>query len=260
MKKTLNIISYNVNGIRAALKKDWAGWIAANDFDIIGVQETKAQEEQVDVSELKALGYEYNYWHSAQKKGYSGVAIFSRIKPDKVVLGMGVERFDFEGRVIRVDFGDLTLLNCYFPSGTSGEIRQAVKYDFLHTFYDYIIELKKERPNLIIQGDYNIAHTEMDIHNPKRQQKTSGFLPEERAWLTKWFDVAGFVDSFRACEPALQKYSWWSYRAKARANNKGWRIDYQAVSDTLKDKIVTADMLNDAVHSDHCPCLLKMEI
>ena len=149
------------------------------------------------VEALKALGFEHLYWHSAEKKGYSGVTIFSKVKPDKVVLGMGEERFDKEGRVIRADFGDLTILNCYFPSGTSGDIRQEVKYDFLDTFYDWVQELKKERPNLIIQGDYNIAHTEMDIHNPKTNKKSSGFLPEERAWMDKWF-ANNMLDSFKS--------------------------------------------------------------
>lgn len=260
MKKTLNIVSYNVNGIRAALKKDWIDWVAAHNFDVIGLQETKAQEDQVPMDELKALGFEHLYWHSAEKKGYSGVAIFSKVKPDQVIEGMGVQRFDQEGRIIRADFGDLTLLNCYFPSGTSGDVRQDVKYDFLDTFYNWIVELKKERPNLIIQGDYNIAHTEKDIHNPKGNKDTSGFLPEERAWMTKWFTEGGFVDSFRQQNKDLEKYSWWSYRANARANNKGWRIDYQSVTENLKDRIVASDLLNDAEHSDHCPCYLEIKI
>jgi len=259
MSDTLKIVSYNVNGIRAALKKDWLGWVAANDFDIIGIQETKAQEEQVDLSGLKELGFEHLHWHSAEKKGYSGVTIFSKVKPDRVEIGMGEERFDKEGRVIRADFGDLTLLKCYFPSGPSGDIRQEVKYDFLATFYDWIKKLRQERPNLIMQGDYNIGHTEMDIHNPKSNKKTSGFLPEERAWMTKWFSEGGFVDAFRLKNPELEKYSWWSYRARARANNKGWRIDYQAVAKQLEDRIVGADLLNDAVHSDHCPCWLELK-
>ena len=260
MQKSLKIISYNVNGIRAAIKKNWVEWIAANDFDVIGVQETKAQENQVVLEELDALGYKFRYWHSAIKKGYSGVAIFSRIAPDYVEYGMGVERFDSEGRVIRADFGNLTLLNCYFPSGTSGDIRQSVKFDFLDTFFNWVNTLKKSRPNLIIQGDYNIAHTEMDIHNPKSNKKTSGFLPEERAWMTKWFEQADFVDSYRLQHPSEQKYSWWSYRAGARAKNKGWRIDYQAVSESIKEKIVDTEILNDAVLSDHCPCYLEIKL
>jgi exodeoxyribonuclease-3 len=258
MSNSLKIISYNVNGIRAAIKKDWVAWLADNDFDVIGIQETKAQENQVNVEALQALGYEHLFWHSAEKKGYSGVAIFSKVAPDKVSIGMGVDRFDVEGRVIRADFGDLTLLNCYFPSGTSGAIRQEVKYDFLDSFYDWVAELKKERPHLIIQGDYNIAHTEIDIHNPKSNKKTSGFLPQERAWMTKWFDQGGFVDTYRIQHPDQQKYSWWSYRAGARARNKGWRIDYQAVTNALKDRIIDTEILNDAVHSDHCPCYLEI--
>lgn len=257
--KALKIVSYNVNGIRAALKKDFVGWLAANDFDIIGLQETKAQEEQVDTADLQALGYEHLYWHSAEKKGYSGVSIFSKRPADLVVEGMGIERFDREGRIIRADFGDLTLLNCYFPSGTSGEERQAVKYDFLDAFYDWVQELRQERPNLLIQGDYNIAHTEMDIHNPKSNKKTSGFLPEERAWMTKWLEEGDFVDSFRQQNPELEKYSWWSYRAGARAKNKGWRIDYQSVSSNLAEHVLEADLLNDAVHSDHCPCVITLK-
>ncbi len=258
MKNTLKIISYNLNGIRAAIKKDWIGWVADNDFDVIGIQETKAQEEQVPLDALKELGFKYLYWHSAEKKGYSGVTIFSKIKPDKVVYGMGIDRFDLEGRVIRADFGDLTLLNCYFPSGTSGDVRQEVKYDFLDSFNNWIAELKKERPKLIIQGDYNIAHSEMDIHNPKGNKKSSGFLPEEREWMTQWFNN-GFVDTYRFQHPDNQKYSWWSYRSGARAKNKGWRIDYQSVSENLRDRIVDTEILNDAVHSDHCPCYLEIK-
>lgn len=256
----MQIVSYNVNGIRAAIKKDWLGWIAANNFDVIGVQETKAQEDQVDLKDLAALGFEHQYWHSAEKKGYSGVAIFSKIKPDKVVCGMGVERFDNEGRIIRADFGDWTLLNCYFPSGTSGDVRQDVKYDFLETFFEWIKELKKERPKLIIQGDYNIAHSEIDIHNPKGNKDSSGFLPEERAWMTKWLEQGEFVDAFRYKNPDLQKYSWWSQRFNSRASNKGWRIDYQCITKGFENQILDAGLLNDAVHSDHCPCLLNLKM
>jgi exodeoxyribonuclease-3 len=260
MATTLNFVSYNVNGIRAALKKDFVQWVSDNNFDVIGVQETKAHPEQVDLTALADLGYTYQYWHSAIKKGYSGVAIFSKVKPDLVVEGMGVERFDAEGRVIRADFGDLTLLNCYFPSGTSGDERQAVKYDFLEAIDSHVQALRQERPNIILQGDYNIAHNEIDLHNPKANKKTSGFLPEERAWMSEWFKDGNFVDAFRAQHPEAQKFSWWSYRAASRARNKGWRLDYHAVSAGLQARIVRAELLNDAVHSDHCPCLLEMEV
>ncbi|MCH2045371.1 MAG: exodeoxyribonuclease III [Saprospiraceae bacterium] len=260
MSNSLSFISYNINGIRAGIRKGLLDWIQTGDFDIIGIQETKAQKEQVDIQALKDLGY-HDYWFSAEKKGYSGVCIFSKLKPEKVVYGMGVEKFDKEGRVIRADFGDLTLLNCYFPSGTSGEIRQTAKYEFLAAMEDFIAKLKKERPNLIVQGDYNIAHTENDIHNPKTNKKTSGFLPQEREWLSKWFGELDFVDSFRYQHPEQTKYSWWTMRSKtARANNKGWRIDYQAVSNPIKSQILEADLINTAVHSDHCPCYLKISV
>ncbi|MFT4762492.1 MAG: exodeoxyribonuclease-3 [Paraglaciecola sp.] len=253
-----NIISYNVNGIRAALKKDFTRWVDSNDFDIICLQETKANEEQVDVTSLENLGYKH-HWFSAQKKGYSGVAIFSKVEPDKVVLGCGIEKYDFEGRIMRADFGDWSILNCYFPSGSSGELRQGFKMEFLADFFEYIEKLKQERPNLIIVGDYNIAHTEMDIHNPKSNKKSSGFLPEEREWMTKWLE-SGFTDAYRYLNPEGEEYSWWTYRSGARKNNKGWRIDYQSVSDNMQDKILESRQLGDAVHSDHCPVFMKIDL
>jgi len=260
MNKSVTIVSYNVNGIRAAIKKGWAEWVLSNKFDIVGIQEAKAYQEQVDFQQLTDAGY-HIYWHPAQKAGYSGVAVFSKLKADNVVEGIGNPKFDDEGRVLRLDFGDWTLLNCYFPSGTSGDLRQNVKYEFLDAFFDWLFELKKVRPNLIIQGDLNIAHNDIDIHDPKGNKKSSGFLPEERAWMTKFFENAGFADSFRLMNPDLQKYSWWSMRsATARKENKGWRIDYQAVSNPVKERILASDLLNDAVHSDHCPCMIEWKI
>lgn len=214
----LKIISYNVNGIRAAIKKGLVEFVAENDYDIICIQETKARLEQVDMSPFEELGY-HHFWEDAEKKGYSGVLTLTKKHPDLVVNGMGIADYDNEGRLIRTDFGDLTLLNCYFPSGTSGSIRQDFKYKFLDDMFDWIEALKKERQKIILVGDYNIAHTEMDIHNPKSNKKSSGFLPEERAWMTKWF-ANGMVDSFRHLNPEKEEYSWWSYRANARANNK----------------------------------------
>ncbi|GAB5555201.1 MAG: exodeoxyribonuclease III [Saprospiraceae bacterium] len=253
-----SIVSYNINGIRAGLRKGLAEWLFENPADILCIQETKAQQEQVDVQALEALGYQH-FWHSAEKKGYSGVAIFTKQKPDLVKVGCGIEKYDREGRILRADFGDWTLLNCYFPSGTSGDERQAFKMDYLADFQNWINELKKERPQLIIVGDYNIAHTEMDIHNPKGNKKTSGFLPEEREWMTQWF-AGGFTDAFRSLNPDKVEYSWWSYRANARANNKGWRIDYQSVTDNLKDRLIKAYQMTDAVHSDHCPVYLEVDL
>ena len=252
------IISYNVNGIRAATNKGLMDWIKNNDFDIVSVQEIKAMKEQAPLALIEELGY-HHFWHSAEKKGYSGVATFSKNEPDDVIVGCGIEKYDREGRILRTDFGDFTLLNCYFPSGTTGDIRQDFKYEFLDDFFSWINELKKERPNLIIVGDYNIAHTEMDIHNPKSNKNSSGFLPEERAWMTKWFE-SGFTDAFRHANPELVQYSWWSFRANARANNKGWRIDYQSVSDHLKNKILQSYQIKDAVHSDHCPVFMEIDI
>ena len=254
----MEIVSYNVNGIRAASKKGLVDWLAANPIDILCVQETKAQAEQVDKVPFEELGYTH-HWHSAEKKGYSGVATFSKKNPDKVVEGCGIEKYDREGRILRTDFGDWSLLNCYFPSGTSGDERQAFKMEFLDDFYNWIEDLRKERPNLIIVGDYNIAHQEIDIHDPVRNKKSSGFLPEERAWMTKWLNN-GFTDVFRTLNPEMVQYSWWSYRAGARARNKGWRIDYQSVSDPLKDKLQAAYQMTDAVHSDHCPVYLKIDL
>lgn len=253
----MKLVSYNVNGIRAAMKKGLTDWLGQHDYDVICLQETKAQPDQVDESPFEELGYQ-SYWHSAEKKGYSGVAIYSKQEPDRVIKGCGIEKYDTEGRIIRADFGDLTVLNCYFPSGTTGDIRQTVKMEFLDDFFQWAHELKKERPNLLMTGDYNIAHTEMDIHNPKSNQKTSGFLPEERAWLTRWFE-SGFTDAFRFKNPEKVEYSWWSYRAGARGKNKGWRLDYWSVANELQDKIKAAGHHNEAVHSDHCPVYLELE-
>ena len=254
----LRIISYNVNGIRAALRKGFDEWLGTHQFDIVCLQETKAHREQVPVEVFEELGY-HHHWFSAQKKGYSSVATFSKVAPDLVEYGCAIEKYDSEGRVLRTDFGDWTLLNCYFPSGTSGDIRQDFKMEFLADFHQYVKALRKKRPKLIIVGDYNIAHTEIDIHDPVRNKTNSGFLPEERAWLSQWFDD-GFTDAFRFLNPEKVEYSWWSYRANARANNKGWRIDYQSVSDNLKDRLIRAQQLNDAMHSDHCPVLVEIDL
>ena len=252
----MKIISYNVNGIRAAIAKDWVNWLRTENPDIIGLQEVKAERNQLDLLEIEQLGYTVN-WFSAQKKGYSGVALFSKLTPDLVETGIGDELFDHEGRVIRLDFGDLTVINAYFPSGTSGEMRQGEKYRFLDIFYTWIQNLKATRPNLIVMGDYNIAHTELDLHDPKGNKKSSGFLPEERDWMTKFLSPeSGFIDPFRQLNPEFKKYSWWSYRFNARTQNKGWRIDYICVTEPLKVRLKSSDLLNDAIHSDHCPACL----
>lgn len=254
----MQILTYNLNGIRAALKNGLLDWLQTTPADILCFQEVKATPDVVDLSGFRALGYELAGWHAAEKKGYSGVAIFSKIKPDNIVAGCGIPAYDSEGRVLRADFGDITVLNCYFPSGTSGDVRQSVKMRFLADFFVWVTELRKERPNLIICGDYNIAHTEIDIHDPVRNQKSSGFLPEERAWMTEWF-ANGYTDAFRFMNPTLRQYSWWTYRAGARGNNKGWRIDYISVAEPIRDRILAARQYNDAVHSDHCPVWLEIQ-
>lgn len=251
------IITYNVNGIRAALKKGWADWAKSADADIICIQETKAQPEQLDNTVFEALGYT-SYFYSAEKKGYSGVAIFSKQVPKHVEYGCGIEKYDKEGRIIRADYEDFSVISAYFPSGSSGDERQAFKMEFLADFQEYINELKEDYPNLIVCGDYNICHLDIDIHNPEKQHNTSGFLPEERAWVSNFIN-SGFIDSFRHFNMEPHHYSWWSYRAAARARNKGWRIDYNMVSSPMKDRLSRAVILPEAKHSDHCPVLLEID-
>jgi exodeoxyribonuclease-3 len=255
----MRIISYNVNGIRSAMNKGFVDWLKTDPADVICLQEIKAMKEDVDYPTLEALGYQSHFF-SAEKKGYSGVAILSKIAPDAVHFGNGIMQSDAEGRVLRADFGDVTLINAYFPSGSSGEERQVYKYQWLDEFYEYIGELRKTRPKLIICGDYNICHREIDIHSPKTNKKSSGFLREERAWMDKFFDC-GFVDSYRHFHADVpHNYSWWSNRANARANNKGWRIDYISVSEPLKDKLKSANIYPDVVHSDHCPVFATVDL
>ena len=252
------IISYNVNGIRAAVKKGLIDWVKTENPDILCIQESKAQISQIPQLEFEQLGYKC-FCFSAQKKGYSGVAIFTKTQADFHEYGMKNPKYDNEGRVIRCDYGDTTLLNIYFPSGSREESRQKFKMEFQDNIYNYINELKTTRPNLIVCGDFNICHTEIDIHNPKRQQKTSGFLPEERAWLSKFLGN-GFLDSFRLFNSEPHNYSWWSYRAAARQKNLGWRIDYFMLSETIKDRIKSASILPQVFHSDHCPVSVEIEI
>jgi exodeoxyribonuclease III len=253
----MNIITYNVNGIRSALSKGFLEWLRATSPEIICLQETKAQPDQVPVLDFEEAGYR-NYWFSATKKGYSGVAILSKKEPDKVVYGMGIEKYDYEGRMIRADFGDTTVISVYHPSGTTGDERQAFKMTWLDDFYDYIFNLKQTRPNLIIAGDYNICHRPIDIHNPISNAKSSGFLPEERAWIGKFID-SGFIDSFRYFNKEPHHYTWWSFRAGARERNLGWRIDYNMVSDPLEKRMKRAAILPLAKHSDHCPAFLEID-
>lgn len=254
----MKIITYNVNGIRAAMRKDFWQWLKATNADMICLQEIKAMKSQIEseISAFEELGY-HTYWFSAQKKGYSGVAILTKIKPKNIEYGCGIESSDYEGRVIKADYEDFSLLSVYMPSGSSGELRQNFKYQWLDEFHGYIQELKKTQPNLIIAGDYNICHEPIDIHNPKSNKNSSGFLPEERAWLSKFIE-SGFIDTFRHFNLEPHNYTWWSYRANARAKNLGWRIDYQMASITMQARLKGAFILKEAKHSDHCPMLLEI--
>lgn len=252
----MKIISYNVNGIRAAISKGLLEWLDSVSPDIVCFQELKAMPDQIPVMEIEAMGY-HSFWFSAQKKGYSGVGILTKKEPDKVVFGMNNKKYDDEGRFLRADFGDLSIVSVYHPSGTTGEERQDFKMEWLEFFRHHVNELRKERPNLVLSGDYNICHEAIDIHDPVRNATSSGFLPEERQWFTDFLGD-GYIDSFRYLCKEPHHYSWWSYRANARANNKGWRIDYHIVTNSLKDNIIRASILPEAKHSDHCPVVVEL--
>lgn len=253
----LNIVSYNVNGIRAALRKNFLGWLETFNPDIVCLQEIKANQDQFDSSIFNKLGY-YNYWFSAEKKGYSGVAILSKIKPNKIEYGTGIDYMDFEGRNIRLDFDNFSIMSLYLPSGTNVD-RLDFKFKFMDDFANYVNELKSFIPKLIIGGDYNICHKEIDIHDPIRNAKISGFLPQEREWLDKFINN-GFIDTFRYLNSSPNKYSWWSYRANSRANNKGWRIDYLLATNSLRSSIKQSYILPEIIHSDHCPIGVKIKL
>lgn len=253
----MKLISYNVNGIRSAMNKGFVDWLKEENPDIIGLQEIKAQEKDTDASIFQDLGYEL-YWFPAVKKGYSGVAIFTKIKPKAVKYGIGLNKYDDEGRMIQADFEGFSFISSYFPSGTTGDVRQDFKYEFLDDIYGYMQDLRKENPTLILSGDYNICHKPIDIHNPVSNKNSSGFLPEERAWMDK-FTESGFIDTFRHFNPEPHQYTWWSFRANSRAKNLGWRIDYHMATKELQNKLKSAVILPNIKHSDHCPIVLEIE-
>ena len=252
----MKIISYNVNGIRAALNKGFIDWLKSANPDVICLQEIKALKEQLDLDIFTQAGYKYNYWYSAQKKGYSGVAVLCKTEPNHIEYGTGIETMDFEGRNLRVDFDEVSVMSMYLPSGTNSE-RLEFKFNYMDEIQEYLTTLRNSIPNLVVCGDYNICHEEIDIHNPK-MKNVSGFLPEEREWLGGFIN-SGFIDSFRHLNKESQQYSWWSYRANARANNKGWRLDYAMVTNPLQEKIKRAVILSEAIHSDHCPILVEIK-
>lgn len=258
----MKIVSYNVNGIRAAINKGLLNWLKTVNPDVVCFQEIKAMKEQLDLSLFEEAGFKYHYWHSAQKKGYSGVAIISKIKPEHIEYGTGIASMDHEGRNIRADFktsdGEgLSVMSLYLPSGTNMD-RLDHKFEYMDLFHDYIDQLRAEHPNILICGDYNICHEAIDIHDPVRNKTVSGFLPEEREWIGN-FIGNGFIDTFRYFNKDPHNYTWWSYRANARNNNKGWRLDYGMASLPLVDKLKRSVILSDAVHSDHCPILIELE-
>ncbi len=257
----MRLVTYNINGIRAAVKKGLFEWIAQSKYDIYCFQETKAVQEQIDLSPIFDLGYQA-YWHSAEKRGYSGVLTLSKAASKAVYYGMGkaYDAYDREGRVLRTDFKDFILLNCYFPSGSAKEERHEFKMKFLRDFYPFVQNLFKENKSIVVVGDYNIVHLDIDIHNPQRKDNPSGFRPEERRWLNQWFEQ-DFTDAYRKIHGAERDiYSWWSYRAGSRQRNKGWRIDYISISKNLEDKIISANYLTQIKHSDHCPCLVELKL
>lgn len=253
----MKIVSYNVNGIRAALNKDFLTWLQQVDPDVVCLQEIKALESQLELELFHQAGYRYNYWFSAQKKGYSGVAILSKKEPDKVVYGTEIDYMDHEGRNLRADFNGVSIMSLYVPSGTNLD-RLDHKLMYMADFQDYVDQLKKKTPNLVICGDYNICHEAIDIHDPVRNKNVSGFLPVEREWMGNFLD-SGFIDSFRHFNNLPHNYTWWSYRANSRAKNKGWRLDYGMVSRPLENRLKRSVILSEAVHSDHCPILLEVK-
>ncbi|GGI26805.1 exodeoxyribonuclease III [Pedobacter mendelii] len=255
----MKIISYNVNGIRAASTKNFFGWLQAANADMVCLQEVKAMPLQIPeiIGLIEQLGY-HHYWFPAEKKGYSGVAILTKIKPTHVEYGCGEEWIDKEGRILRADFDDFSLMSLYMPSGSSGDERQVKKYEFMKFFDVYIGKLRKEIPSLIVSGDYNICHTSIDIHNPKSNANSSGFLPEEREWMQLFLDN-GFIDTFRYFNQDPHHYTWWSYRAGSRGKNLGWRIDYHLATKPMEGRLRNVRILPDAIHSDHCPVLLEMD-
>ncbi|MBR4147764.1 MAG: exodeoxyribonuclease III [Bacteroidales bacterium] len=253
----MKIVSYNVNGIRAAIGKGLLQWINDYQPDVLCFQELKATPDQIPLMDFEMMGY-HHYWFPAQKKGYSGVGMITKVKPDRVVYGMDNPLYDNEGRFLRADFGDLSVVSVYHPSGTTGDERQAFKMVWLDFFRQYVNQLRKERSQLVLSGDYNICHEDIDINNPRKHDTSSGFLPEERQWMTDFLSD-GYIDSFRHLVKEPKRYSWWSFRANARAKNLGWRIDYHIVTENLKENINGVDILPEVMHSDHCPVVLDLK-
>ena len=254
----INLLSWNVNGIRAVHRKGFLKWFEGIDVDILALQEIKANVDQIP-KKVKNVPNYYSYFNPALRKGYSGVCTYSAMKPNKIATGMGIEKFDIEGRFQRLDFDDFIFLNIYYPNGGMGEDRLKFKLDFYDAFLDYTNNLRDEGNNLVISGDLNTAHKPIDIARPKENEKVSGFMPIEREWIDK-FLANGYVDTFRMFSDQPKQYTWWSYRTRARDRNVGWRLDYFFINEEFKDNVVDSYILSDVMGSDHCPIGLKIEI
>ncbi len=254
----MRIISFNANGIRAAERKGFFNWLPSQQADVVCIQETKAQEHQLTAEVFCPSGY-HCFYHDAIKKGYSGVAIYSRKEPDEIIKGIGWEDVDAEGRFIEARFGKLSVISLYLPSGSSSEERQAIKFKFLDRFMPWLRDAAQNGRDYIICGDWNIAHKEIDLKNWKANQKNSGFLPEERAWMDELFADQKWYDAFRLVNQEADQYTWWSNRGQAWAKNVGWRIDYQIISASMKDKVLSASIYKDERFSDHAPLIMDYD-
>ena len=254
----VRVITLNVNGIRSAHGKGFSDWVLAQNADVICLQEVKAHEDVIPPACRAPKGY-FTYYHPAQKPGYSGVALWTRRKPDKIRIGLDAHWIDSEGRYLQLDFGKLSVASVYFPSGSSGDVRQQVKFRFLEHFGEFAREMRKKRRQYIFCGDFNIAHKEIDLKNWKANQKNSGFLPQERAWLDALFDDVGYCDAFRQVNQEAEQYTWWSQRGQAYSKNVGWRLDYHVVSPGLREKVKTASIYKTTKFSDHAPVTMDYD-
>ena len=256
---SLKVITANINGIRATTRKGFFQWMQAQKADVVCLQELKAQAEHLQEPVMNPEGYQH-YYHCAEKKGYSGVSIYTRHTPEQVHKSFGWSLADGEGRYIQIDLPEVSIVSVYFPSGSSGEKRQTIKFEFMHQFEQHLAQLKRGKRPFILCGDWNIVHKEIDIKNWKSNQKNSGCLPEERAWLDKVFGSMQFIDAFRAVNTNAEEYTWWSNRGQARANNVGWRIDYQVLSHHLSSAVKKASIYRDQSFSDHAPLIIEYQI
>lgn len=255
----LKVISANLNGIRSAARKGFFSWLSAQAADVVCLQEIKAQADDMQDHVFSLAGYEA-YFHYAEKKGYSGVGIYTRFRPEQVMTGLGFETADKEGRHLLLQFGSLNIVSLYMPSGTSGDERQAIKFEFLNQYAKLLDAWKQDGNEYIICGDWNIAHKNIDLKNWRSNQKNSGFLPEERAWMDQLFNERYFVDAFRVVNQEADQYTWWSNRGRAREKNVGWRIDYQVVTPALRDRIKSASIYKNERFSDHAPLIMEYDI